>query len=193
MGSQSVGHNFVTSVFPDRSVGKESACNARDLSSIPGSGRYPGQEIGYPLQRSSLVAQLVKNQPATQETWVWSLGWEDPLEKEKDIHSSILAWRIPCTRPWGHKESDMTEWLSLHFTLWLVFILKLIFLSFPCGSARKEFACNVGNWGSIPGLGRFPGERKCYPLQYSVLENSTDCIVHGVTKSWSRLSDFHFH
>ena len=89
MGSQSVGHNFVTSVFPDRSVGKESACNARDLSSIPGSGRYPGQEIGYPLQRSSLVAQLVKNQPATQETWVWSLGWEDPLEKEKDASYNL--------------------------------------------------------------------------------------------------------
>ena len=53
-------------------------------------------------------------------------------------------------------------------------------------------ACNVGDLGSIPGLGRSPGEGKGYPLQYSGLENSMDCIVHGVAKSWTRLSDFHF-
>ena len=56
-----------------------------------------------------LVAQLVKNPPAMWETWVQSLGWEDPLEKEKATHSSILAWRIPWTSPWGHEELDMTE------------------------------------------------------------------------------------
>ena len=54
---------------------------------------------------------------------------------------------------------------------------------FPCGSACKDSACNVGDLGSIPGLGRSPGEGKGYPLWYSGLENSTDCIVHGVTKS----------
>ena len=54
---------------------------------------------------------------------------------------------------------------------------------FPCGSAGKEFACNLGDLGSIPGLGRAPGEGNDYPLQYSGLENSMDCIVHGVTKS----------
>ena len=64
---------------------------------------------------TSLVAQLVKNPPAMQETWVWSLGWEDPLEKGKAIHSSILAWRIQWTSPWGCKELDTTEQLSLHF------------------------------------------------------------------------------
>ena len=85
--------------FPDSSVGKESACNAGDLSSIPGLGRSAGEGIGYPLQYSwaSLVAQLVKNLPATWETWVRSLGWEDPLEKGKATHSSILTWRIPRT------------------------------------------------------------------------------------------------
>ena len=85
--------------FPDSSVGKESACNTGDPSLIPGSGRSPGEGIGYPLQYSwaSLVAQLVKNLPATWETWVRSLGWEDPLEKGKATHSSILAWRIPWT------------------------------------------------------------------------------------------------
>ena len=69
--------------FPDSSVGKESACNAGDPSSIPGSVRYPGEGIGYPLQDSwaSLVTQLVKNPSAMQETPVQFLGWEDPLEK----------------------------------------------------------------------------------------------------------------
>ena len=79
--------------FPDSSVGKESTCNAGDPGLIPGSGRSSGEEIGYPLQYSwaSLVAQLVKNLPAMQETWIQSLGWEDPLEKRKATHSSILA------------------------------------------------------------------------------------------------------
>ena len=85
--------------FSDSSVAKESACNAGDPGSIPGSGRSAGEQIGYPLQYSwaSLVAQLVKNLPAMQEIWVRSLGWEDPLEKEKATHSSTLAWRIPWT------------------------------------------------------------------------------------------------
>ena len=83
--------------FPDSSVGKESTCNSGDPGLISGSGKSAGEGIGYPLQYSwaSLVAQLVKNPPAMQETWVQSLGWEDPLEKRKATHSSILAWRIP--------------------------------------------------------------------------------------------------
>ena len=103
--------------FPDSSVGKESACNAGDPGSTPGSGRSPGEGIDYPLQYSwaSLVAQLVKNLPAMWETWVLGL---------------------------------------------------------------------------IPSLGRSPGEEKGYPLQYFGLENSMDCIAHGVAKSQTRLSDF---
>ena len=66
-------------------------------------------------------------------------------------------------------------------------------MGFPCGSAGKESACNAGNLGSIPGLERSPEEGKGYPPQYSGLENSMDCIGHGVTKSRTRLSDFHFH
>ena len=65
-------------------------------------------------------------------------------------------------------------------------------LGFPCGSAGKESVCNVGDLGSIPGLGRSPGEENGYPFQYSGLENSMDCRVHGITKSWTRLSDFTF-
>ena len=85
--------------FPDGSDGKEFACNAEDLGLISGSGRFPRQGNGYPLQCSwgSLVVQLVKNLPAMPETWVQSLGWEDPLESMA-THSSILAWRIPMDR-----------------------------------------------------------------------------------------------
>ena len=61
------------------------------------------------------------------------------------------------------------------------------------GSAGKESACNAGDLGLIPGLGRSPGEGNGYPLQYSALENFMDCIVHGVLKSWRRLSDFYTH
>ena len=98
--------------FPYSSVSKDSTCNAGDPGSIPGSGRFAREGIGYPLQYSwaSLVVQLVKNQPAMQET---------------------------------------------------------------------------------PGIS--PGEGKGYPFQYSGLENSMDCIVHRVTKSWTRPSHCHFH
>ena len=102
--------------FPDRSVGKESTCNAGDAGSIPGSGRSAGEGIGYPTP---------------------------------------------------------------------------VFLGFPCGLAGKE-SCSVGDLVLIPGLGRSPGGGKGYPLQYSGLENSIDWIVHGVAKSQTRLSDFHF-
>ena len=68
-------------------------------------------------QRTSLVAQLVKNLPAVQKTWVWSLGWEDPMEKGKATHSSILAWKIPWYSPYTvRKESDMTDWRSFSYS-----------------------------------------------------------------------------
>ena len=68
-----------------------------------------------------------------------------------------------------------------------------VLLGFPCDSAGKESTCNAGDLGWIPGLGRSPGEGKGYPLQYSGLENSMDCIDYGVAESWTRLSGFHFH
>ena len=103
---------------------------------------------------ASLVAQLLKNSPAMQETpfdsWAGKICWR------RD--------RLPTP----------------------------IFLGFPDSSAGKEFICNTGDLDSIPGLRRFPGEGKGYPLQYSGLENSMDCTVHGVTKSRTQLSDFPF-
>ena len=98
------------------STGKEAACNAGDSGLIPGSGRSAGEGIGYPLQYSwaSLVAQLVKNPPAVQETWVRSLGWQIPWRRER--LSSPVSWPgefHELYSPWGHKESDTSERLSL--------------------------------------------------------------------------------
>ena len=102
--------------FPDSSVGKESACSAKDPSSSPWSGRSAGEGIDYSFQYSwaSLVAQLVKTLPAMQETWVWSLGWEDLLKKGKVTHSSILAWRISWTVSMGSQRVGH-NWVTFTF------------------------------------------------------------------------------
>ena len=55
----------------------------------------------------------------------------------------------------------------------------------PCGSVGEESACNAGDLGSIPGMGRYPGEGNGHPFQYSGLENSMDWMIHGVAKSWT--------
>ena len=100
--------------FPGRSAGKESACNAGDPSSITGSGRFPGEGMGYPIQYSwvFLIAQMVKNLPAMQETWVQSLGWEDLLQKGIETHFIILAWIIPWTEEAGRLQSISQTRLS---------------------------------------------------------------------------------
>ena len=89
--------------FPGSSVGKEATCNAGDTGLIPGSGSSSGEGIDYPLQYSwaFLVAQMVKNLPAMWKTWVWPLGWEDPVNVGMATHSSILAWNIPWTEDSG--------------------------------------------------------------------------------------------
>ena len=94
--------------FHNSSVGKESVCDVGDPSSIPGSGRSPGEGIGYPLQYSqaSPVAHMVKNLPA----WVRSQDWEDPMEEGTATHSSILAWRIPMDRgAWWDTDYGVTQ------------------------------------------------------------------------------------
>ena len=98
--------------FPGSSAGKESASNVGNPGSIPGLERSPGERIVYPLQYSwaSLVAQMVKNPSAMQETFVLSLGWEDPLEKGKAAHSRFLPREFHgLYSPWGLKESDTAE------------------------------------------------------------------------------------
>ena len=105
--------------FPGSSVGKESSCNAGDPGSIPELGRSTGEGMSYPLQYSwtSLVAQLVENPPATEEIWVRSLCWEDPLEKGKATRSSFLAWRIPWTvQSMGLQRQPRTQLRNFHFS-----------------------------------------------------------------------------
>ena len=83
----------------------------------------------------------------------------------------------------------------LLLTVCLFYNLRSVFenMGFPGASAGKESACNAGDLGVIPGLERSPGEGNSYSLQFSGLENSIDCIVHGVAKSQTQLSNFHFH
>ena len=109
--------------FPRSSLAKETFCNAGDPGSIPGSGSFPGEGIDYPLQYSwaSLVAQMVKNPPAVWDTWVQSLGLEDPLEEGMAMHSSILAWRIPWTEEPGRLQFMGSQrvrhnWVAKHST-----------------------------------------------------------------------------
>ena len=89
----------------------------QETPSIPRSCGSPGEEIGYPLQYSwaSLMAQTVKNLPAMQETWVLSLGWEDPLEEGIATHTNILAWRIPVDRGtwWATVHGVAKSWIRL--------------------------------------------------------------------------------
>ena len=105
--------------FPANSVDKESTFNAVDSGLIPRWGRSAGGGIGYPLQHSwaSLVAQMVKNPSTVQESWVRSLGWEDPLEKKKSTHSTILTWAIPWTIQSMGSQRVRQDWVNFIFTL----------------------------------------------------------------------------
>ena len=91
--------------------------------------------------------------------------------------------RLQCRRPWFNSWVRKIPWRRDRLP-------TPVFLGFSGGSASKEFTCNGTDLGLVPGLGRSPGEGKGYPLQYSGLENSMDCIVHGVAKSQTRLSNF---
>ena len=96
-------------------------------------------------------------------------------------------------RPWTQCDSYATPPDRCHWHLHVTDGGTELWEGFPCGLAGKESTCNAGDLGLFPGLGRSPGEEKGYPLQYPGLENTMDCVVHGVTKSRTRLSDFHFH
>ena len=132
----------------------------------------------------SLMAQLVKNPLAMWETWVQSLGWEDPLEKGT-TYPLQYSGRENSTDCIVHEVTNSQTWLSdFHFHL-----------GFPGVLEAKASACSAGDPGSMPELGRSPGEGNGNPLQSFCLENpmvggSWEAAVYGVAKSWTRLSDF---
>ena len=99
--------------------------------------------------------------------------------------AQLVRIHLQCRRPWLNSWVEKNPWIRDRLP-------TLVFLGFPGGSAGKKSTCNARGLGLIPGLGRFPGEGKGYPLQYSGLENSMNCIVHGVAKSQTQLSNFHF-
>ena len=144
---------------------------------------------------ASLVAQIVKNLAEMQETWVRSLCWEDPLKKGMATHCTIFLLGesrgqrslVGCS-PWGHKESDTTEWLT-HTPTHILFIG-----GFPGGSVVKHSPVKAGGSGSIPELGKSPGEGNGSPLQYSCLqipwtEEPGRLQSKRLQKSWTQLSD----
>ena len=108
--------------FPGSSAGRASTCNVVGRGLIPGLGRWAGEGIDSPLQYfwASLVAQMVKNQSAVQETWVWCIG---KIRWRREQLSTPIFWpgefhgqrSLAVYSPWDHKELDTTEWLSLHF------------------------------------------------------------------------------
>ena len=113
-------------------------------------------------------------------------NFPNPGIETTSLSSPALAGRFFTTRaPWETWEPLSKSYPSKGYTV------DFSFLGLPCSSAGKESACNVGDLGSIPELGRSLGEGKGYTLQYSGLENSMDCIVHGVPKSWTQPRDFH--
>ena len=126
-----------------------------------------------------------------------SFAWKVPLvsifleEISSPSHSVIFLYFFALIIEEGFLISPCYS-LELCIQMGVSFLFSFASPCFPDSSAGKESPCNVGDLGSIPGLGTCPGEGKGYPLQYSGLENSMDCIVYRVAKSQTRLSSFHF-
>ena len=146
------------------------------FQSFPASGSFPmsqffasgGQSIGTSASAFVLPVNIQGS---------FRIDWFDLLAVQGTLKSLLQH----------HSSKASILWHSAFFMVQLLHPL-----GFPCGSAGKESACNEGDLGSIPGLGRSPGEEKVYPLQYSGLDNSMNCI-HGVAKSHTQLSKFHSH
>ena len=182
-----------TQGFPGGSQDKASACNGGDLGSIPGSGRSPGEGNGHPLQHSCLENPMDRGAWRATVHGVARVGHDLVTKPAPLLHCSWILYQLSYKgSPFVHIKllfifvPEISTWL-----LRVLFLLSLEQKGFPCGSAGKESACNAGDLGSIPGLGRSPEEGRGYPFQGSGLENSMNCITHGVTKSWAQLSHFH--
>ena len=173
------------------------------------SGNIDQLLLGLPwwLRRESICLQC--GRPGFHP-WVGKIPWRRKWQSSPGLlpgkshgQRSLVGYS-----PWGHKESDTTERLhyshyKVNFTIWgdsfkrikdhIYLPLIPDYLGFPDSSVGKESACSAGDPGSIPGLERSFGEGKGYLLQYCGLENSMDCIVHGIAKSRTRLSNLGFH
>ena len=119
------------------------------------------------------------------EIFITCVNLYNPHHKRASLIAQLVKNPPQCSRPQFDSWVKKIPWRRDRLP-------SLVFLGFPCGSAGKESACNAGDLGSIPGLGRSSGEGKGYPFQYSGLENDMEC-VHGVAESRTWLSDFHFH
>ena len=143
-----------------------------------------------------LLAALPSDTKPQKCSWQQDRGWGGVdgtahemlgmlrIKDSPSLIAQLVKNPLQCRRPWFDSWVGKIHWRRERLPI-------PVLLGFPCGSAGKESACNVGDLGSIPRLGRSPGEGKGYPLQYSGLENSMDSALHGVTKSWTWLSDFH--
>ena len=134
--------------------------------------------------------QNTKNNTVISDTISWKGEWfletlQKKKQKQKNEDEPPLGLHS-SRRPWFDSWVGKIRWRK-------DMLPTPVFLRFPGGPAGKESACNVRGLGLVPGLGRSPGEGTGYPLQCSGLENSRDCIVHGVTKSQTRPRDFPFH
>ena len=138
-----------------------------------------------PVSRSCLMSQLFTlGGQSIRASWASALASVLPV--------NIQGWFLSGWTGLISLQSKDSQESSPALQFKSINSLALSPLCFPCGSAGKESACSAGDLGSIPGLGRSPGEGNCYSLQYSGLENSMDCIVYGIAKSRTWLSDFHF-
>ena len=112
--------------------------------------------------------------------------------KRKKRNLGLPCWRAQLVKNLPAMQETPVRFLGQENPLEKDRLPTPVFLGFLCGSADNESSCKAGDLSSIPVLKRCPGEGKGYPLQYSGLENSMDCIVHGAAKSRTRLSNFHF-
>ena len=108
-------------------------------------------------------------------------------------HSPALESASGNTTSHTHTHAFHSDLYTVQISSWIFSIFVATYMGFPWWLSWYRICLNEGDLGWIPGLGRSPGEEKDYPLQYSSLENSMDYVVHGITKSWTRLSNFHFH
>ena len=154
----------------------------RGLSLVAGSGGYSWLWcVGFSLWWL-LLRRNTGSRPRTQESWPTGLIVPRHVESSQTRDGT----QVPCTARW-----ILSYWTTTEAPVTAT-IYTAPTAGFPESSVGKESTHNAGDLGSTPGLGRSPGEGKGHPLQYSGLENSMDCMVHGVAKSRTRLSDFNF-